>query len=107
MNYFFASDGVCLAYRIDGLDDALTIVLVNSLGTAKHFSPFLDDAPAASRAILRGSMWVDFDRDHLLDVRFVFIWYSLTGQQRTSSNAISRGDRTHSELEILLKKIRA
>lgn len=33
MNDFFASDGVRLAYRIDGADDAPTLVMVNSLGT--------------------------------------------------------------------------
>ncbi len=32
MNYF-VSDGARLAYRIDGLDDAPTLVLINSLGT--------------------------------------------------------------------------
>src|SRR5260370_35362195 len=30
---FFVSDGVRVAYRIDGPDDAPTVVLVNSLGT--------------------------------------------------------------------------
>src|SRR5215472_8401249 len=50
--------------------------------TAKQLAPFLNDALAASvgeplplgaaaRAILTGPMWIDFDRDHLLDVGFV------------------------------------
>ena len=30
---FFVSDRVRLAYRVDGPDDAPTVVLVNSLGT--------------------------------------------------------------------------
>ena len=51
-------------------------------GTAKQLSPFLDDALAASigeplplgaaaRAILRCSMWIDFDRDDALCIGFL------------------------------------
>ena len=51
--------------------------------TPEQLAPFLDDALAASigeplplgaaaRAILTRPMWVDFDGDDLLDVRFVF-----------------------------------
>src|SRR5258708_36780636 len=51
--------------------------------TPKQLAPLLDDALAASvgeplpqsaaaRAILTGPMWIHLDRDHLLNVRFVF-----------------------------------
>ena len=67
--------------------------------TPKQLAPFLDDALAASvgeplplgataRAILTGPMWIDLDRDHLLNVGFVFGVFSDLAAQLVRAPAV-------------------
>ncbi|HWZ17789.1 MAG TPA: hypothetical protein VNW73_03240, partial [Ktedonobacteraceae bacterium] len=73
--------------------------LVFALGTSKQLPPFLEDAlassvgeplpqSATSRAVLTGSVWIDFDRDNLLGVRFVTRMLSDLAAQHVSALAV-------------------